>query len=653
MHAIEWKRYDIHWPEFNKKTQSYLNIGIPPASELKYRNMYMNFWNKELPDELNEIGTIPPSLFRPFVPPGTEMTSADDIVTGKMNFYPPKGSNREVVPIWTQGHLNRKPVDRTTENSLRTLKLLTQNIKDDMLNAPPTFDGVVKESSDEVRSVNSENIDETKDKIVRSEALVPLLIGLIITVLILNAAIYSAYLIQKRKKPQNGQKRKFGIISYDGTTDDELKRSKHNDGDDSFILDICRKSSTIYDPIKPNGFKITNLSRQLSTSTVDAHTKVTDWITNDLSKTTDSKNSSSTFSSKCKSILKKPQKVSVAIDATPQNRSDSVLRQEPIEITKQKSIDGPRIICQEIDLGPDGDSDTSSCCPEIQTIRIDHKHSHSDPVEMYYTVHKNDEKTTSFVNEDINVTSRDSNSPFKLPLSPEEQLQNLKRRNFPKVLPNYPSDGGGIYESSSTSNSFSNNKSKRNSLPPNQFNRGIPPLPPPRTVSTLGRKSSFRRSNTIICSPLQLATEVDESEEDEPKITQNTLIVGPIVPKNKQESVYSTVKRNPPQIPTDKPILSSFQSHSVDGNNCVNAVDDGDYEEYQMNGVAGTTAMGNNAGKAVSVSRNSKVSRIPQLQSKRGNSIYSGLRSTSLSSSTASASSSGSTGTIRTSEVKQ
>lgn len=324
--------------------------------------------------------------------------------------------------------------------------------------------------------------------------------------------------------------------------------------------------------------------------------------------------------------------MSVAIDATPQNRSESVLRQEPIEITKQKSIDGPRIICQEIDFGPDGDSDTSSYCPEIQTIRIDHKHSHSDPVEMYYTVHKNDEKTTSFINEDINVTSRDTDSPFKLPLSPEEQLQNLQRRNFPKVLPTYPSDSGGIYESSLTFN-------KRNSLPPSQFNRGIPPLPPPRTVSTLGRKPSFRKSNSIICSPLQLAKEVDECEEPEPKISQNTLIVGPIVPKNKQESVYSTVKRKPPSPPTDTPILSSFQSQDDDG-------DDGDYEEYQMSVAKNVVMVPRSGGKA---------SRIPQLRGKHGgNSIYGSLRATSLSSSTASASSSGSTvQTVRTSELKQ
>lgn len=27
LHALEWDRYDLDWPEFNKRTQSYMNIG--------------------------------------------------------------------------------------------------------------------------------------------------------------------------------------------------------------------------------------------------------------------------------------------------------------------------------------------------------------------------------------------------------------------------------------------------------------------------------------------------------------------------------------------------------------------------------------------------------------------------------------------------
>ncbi|CAD6996017.1 unnamed protein product [Ceratitis capitata] len=84
LHALEWDRYDLDWPEFNKRTQSYMNIecsiqclgmiittnwtlktpekskpdlnavytykaaigkrwSIPPSIGYKYRQIYMNF----------------------------------------------------------------------------------------------------------------------------------------------------------------------------------------------------------------------------------------------------------------------------------------------------------------------------------------------------------------------------------------------------------------------------------------------------------------------------------------------------------------------------------------------------------------------------------------------------------------------------------
>lgn len=27
LHALEWDRYDLDWPEFNKRAQAYMNIG--------------------------------------------------------------------------------------------------------------------------------------------------------------------------------------------------------------------------------------------------------------------------------------------------------------------------------------------------------------------------------------------------------------------------------------------------------------------------------------------------------------------------------------------------------------------------------------------------------------------------------------------------
>lgn len=518
--------------------------GIPPSIGYKYRDIYMSFWNKQLPDELRQISAIQPPPFVHYYPPNPAQnprqgTSVDHIITGHMNKYPAKSV-------------------QSTEDPLRTLKFLLKDPLDTagMYNAQPTNGG----STDEPKINLFEKHEQEEDEIMKSESTVHILVGLVIVFLAINAIIVSMYLIKKRKKG-NRITRKLGILTYDGTNDDDLKRTKRNDGDDSYILDIVRKSNT-YEPVKTsscspiNGYKIT---RQLSSSTVDTHVKVNDWISQEIAKYSpkSGKRSSPSFSVRARSFLMKPRKVSVAIDATPQARSRSILRQEPIEVTKLKSPDSPVrniIVCQEVEVDADlinpNEADDSIVglnrrtstysIPEYPRVhKVDHKHSQSDPVEMYYTVHRNDEEITSFVEEtedkDVNVTSCDS-AIEKDPLTPEEQLQNIKRRNFPKVLPDYPDSEEDYAMSMSV---------KRRSLPPQHFSflgqlNRVPPTPPPRTISTLGRYPSKRRdSNSITTSPVMLAE--DCPEEEEPEITANTLIVGPLVPKS-SESLYCTVR---------------------------------------------------------------------------------------------------------------
>ncbi|XP_055904543.1 uncharacterized protein LOC129940280 [Eupeodes corollae] len=601
LHALEWDRYDLDWPEFNKRNQCYINIGIPPSIGYKYRYEYMNYWNKELPNELNQIGNIQQ---QPYIHTFSNLPNQvsrsgtsifpNEVVNGRMSKFPPSHT------------------DHNTDDPQRTLRLLlqkshpsaiTKETADNMYNAPPTFGVVYREKQDEetltttLSTIISTQSSDDKE-VAKSESTMHLLIGLIAVFIVLNVIIYSTFLIQKKKK-HTIMGRKLGILSYDGTTDDELKRSKNNDGEDSYVLDMVRKSNT-YEAVKTNhspinGFKIT---RQLSSSTMDAHTKVCDWMSQEnaakSSPKSSKRSSSPTFSFRSKNFFKRPEKVSVAIDATPQARSNSVLRQEPIEVTKLKS-DNPRnlIICQEVDVDTDlitEDSIDSSCfntsasasfsmlaqqtnpaatidattgdisSAEEQGLRIDHKHSRSDPVDMYYSVHGHDEKVTSFINEDINVTCREPNSAEKYPLTQEQQIYAIKRRNFPKVLPNYPCDSFGnqiVAQTTAASlaatvpgtNDRQSNNFKRNSLPPNSFTPNqmgkMPPMPPPRTISTLGRRppSLRRQSHSITTSPVMLAK--DCSEEEEPEITQNTLIVGPIIPKN-LESNYSTVSKKKP-----------------------------------------------------------------------------------------------------------
>ncbi|XP_036329608.1 mucin-5AC-like [Rhagoletis pomonella] len=659
LHALEWDRYDLDWPEFNKRTQAYMNIGIPPSIGYKYRQIYMNFWNKELPDELNQIANIQRQ------PSG----GGSEVITGHMSQFGTRDNGAEdpvrtlkllLQEPWKMGGSSEAGASSTNGGGVVGVETLAEN----MYNAPPTF-GVAKHADDEqlyaltaagnAASIGSASSAGNKEEVAKSEATIQLLIGLIAVFIVLNVIIYSTFLLQKKKKAHKMQRKLGGILSYDGTTDDEFKRSKQNDGDESYILDIVRKSNT-YEAVKTerspiNGFQMT---RQLSTSTVDAHTKVCAWMSAaagaaaeakacaggggaDSSKGGSKKSSSPTFSSLRSSSAGgsfkqpvQPQKVSVAVDATPQTRSSSVLEQEPIEALKLKADGRNIIICQEVEvvdqelLTPQNSLDSSRytlvrqhsaatepCEAELpqqgqlpiykQTPQ--HAHSHSDPVDMqhYYSslcgaTTEQDEKVTSFVGEDINVTSRDDDDAAALAhaLTPAQQLQVIKSRNYPKVLPTTKATtttttNADVKFLASADDSPPmtldlRTTNKRNSLPPNSFlphfgstmggsmGARYPPLPPPRTISTLGRKPSQRRnSSNITTSPLMLAHDCTAEEEEEPPITQNTLIVGPLIPQQKQkmcggasDANYSTLKRNEAAT-TDKAavIFNSLPSSRV------------------------------------------------------------------------------------------
>lgn len=372
--------------------------------------------------------------------------------------------------------------------------------------------------------------------------------------LLVNVIILFAYVI-KRNYYDKTLKRKLDVLSLDGTTDDDMKRSKFNDGDESFILDVVRKKND-YEPVNRNRSPINGflLSRELSTSTVDAHTKVCDWMSQEISKRgPKEKGLSPSFSMRSRSFFRRNGKVSVAVDATPNTRTASVLRQEPAELLQQsfnyenKDV----IICQEVDVDASlidavnlresqehssRKNSISSVKDTADIIKIDHRHSRSDPVQTYYRSFKQDEDITVFIeDDDVNVTSRDEPGEREL-LSPEAALKAIQMRNYPKVLPNYPQDTTDYVSSSM----------KRRSLPPQYFSMNsfkMAPAPPPRTTSTLGRRPSDRRnSKTITTSPIMRAEE--PPVEEEPEITCNMLHVGPLIPKS-NESLYSTSRKKP------------------------------------------------------------------------------------------------------------
>lgn len=575
-HVLEWDRYDLDWPEFNKRNQAYLNIGIPPTVGYKYRGIYMNFWNKELPDELNQIAAIQEQGQQELRATVASTMAGNEVITGHMSKYGAR--------------------DNGAEDPVRTLKLLLQNplataeqtatAAENMYNAPPTFGHVHRQQSGEgaggglgagtvmgMGGISGEEVTQSvqhgsdygedevsgappSEPIAKSETTLQLLIALIAIFIVLNVAIYATFLLRQRRKRSTSLQRKLGgnILSYDGANDDELKRcSKSRDGDDSYVLDMVRKSNT-YEAIKTgqrspiNGYAI---QRQLSSSTVDTHTKVCEWM------------SAQTQGN--------PHKLP---------KSGSFHTTPPPPPTAQ--VDGRIIICQDIEvadaalLTPQHMHEQQDAMhyemllqrqhsaltePSDATLLRRHSHSHSDPVDMILAA---DEQVTSFVHADdvdINVTSRDE-VPLNLqPLTAAQQLDLLRQRNYPKVLP--------TAQDLRNSHSF-----KRNSLPPQNF---IAPLPPPRTISsTLGRRR--RDSSNITTSPLMLAQDCGEDEPGEPQITQNTLIVGPIVPK----SPATSLKRNKqsPLKPEAQTKLTG-QGETSDGNTNAMSTLSGSFQSFE------------------------------------------------------------------------
>lgn len=543
---------------------------MPPAIFQKYKPRLMAFWNQDLPEELNRtINMKPmrpyPELYATSVPPTTYPRYGTLVNTGTA------GGRKGVAP--QNAHVNYYP-DKATENPVRALHMLLNQppnpSRSDMYNTqstlvttalpPPEF-GII------------ENAAPVEEIIVKADSTLSILIGIFILFLLVNIIVITIYVIKKLYYNRT-MKRKLDILTLDGgTTDDDVKRSKFNDGDESFILDIVRKKNEYETSDRRNRSPINGflLSRQLSTSTVDAHTKVCDWMSQEISKQRKQKKPSPHFSLKSKSFFKRPGKVNVAIDATPSARSASILRQEPAEfMNTNQSFDFDHkdtIICQEVEIdaalidsvdlrdsmgSKSRRNSIASLKGSADIIKIDHRHSRSDPVQMYYSKPKKttDEDITIFMEDaDINVTSRDEASERE-PLSSEDALRTIKMRNYPKVLPNYP-ESAKDYVSSSI---------KRRSLPPQYFSMNsalkTPPAPPPRTTSTLGRRPSVRReSTTITTSPIMMAEEPPTNNE--PEITCNVLHVGPLIPKS-TESLYSTLRKQPGS--PDKPKTFSFEN---------------------------------------------------------------------------------------------
>lgn len=626
----------------------------------------MVFWNHDLPISLNNSNFPYRPTPPPWLSPGVDQHDVH---------RPPQGTDT-----------NHPPPPRTIYHAVTV-----------MPPPEPPVDGPVTYHGHGSGTENRPDDGSSQLNAMASSVTLSIVIFVGICFLLVNMCAFIGLYYQRdrlkvRERIVNTRYRCVNIGNEEEDAEDHYMKNESNEGameenrdlKNIEIKSILKSSEGLYEQVKPGSGKVASvskggrrlaISRQASSSTVtiDPHTKVKEWIAQEIvqrcsprflrkGKKPDLKSGScdtyadqtdqmsnrtlDSTTSKLGSLMtlqkKSVKKVSVAIDATPATRSASVLQQTPIELTK--SMDEGLVLSG---LSPITGKDSMKAATSLVTIlkrpslqrsdalnsdesisegkeplrrstsinlqlstasdgmpKVTHFHSTSDPVSssssvpklvgislspekgpcdvLYSTVQKRPKvpiSTERRTPRDVNVTSRDDLTTTS-ELSAEEALDSIKRRNYPKVLPDYP-DEEDFHLQKAT---------KRRSLPlsaqispdpggsddamhagDTQFALKVPPPPPPR-ISTLGRKPS----NTSPVTPLtssQLAVKLKASETNNvPLAIRHTpvpVLSSPIRPAGNPESSHSQIKRIEPRViikPTMNPITSKKDMKSPPSN---------------------------------------------------------------------------------------
>nr|XP_012150362.1 PREDICTED: uncharacterized protein LOC100877010 isoform X2 [Megachile rotundata] len=581
----EWSKYEIEWPEYDPQNQTYLNLTIPPKTGSHYRSEEMQFWNEYLPDMLRHPSKDILLSIRPKGPRPQILDIADGIgkygnTSANRNYETPGisyGSDHSTMPTASE--------ERST--------------------TPESTSGTVDESI-------------PQPSMPKSSSVITMLTGFGVVFLLINFTAFLFLYCKKQDAKTKGLKRRV-------SQKEDPKRAKSDKYENHYgelgyksdskpDLNDVIKNDKAYDN-NSNFGRRSKLSRQNSGSTIDTHIKVREWIQQEIVH-----RCSPRFLRKTRETLQKEHedkltkqqeeekkrleeellkerkeepiydenpalvvrpgkksklpKVSVAIDATPATRTESILNQVPIELAK--GVDPA-----ETFNNSDYPLDQLQIAPQV--VVIEHHHSRSDPLPMESVlksvktnfstprIYESDSgsasslyakinpklksrlprvdlgtspeepvanqtediyinmgpKLTTFaVNPpcDINVTCREPVAQREC-VSPEEALRTIKRRNYPKVLPDIEKRRSlpapsSLFVPKQHANSL---KDYRGGLQSHQ-----PPQPPPRM---------FGPSKS-----LDFAEEGENQYETE-SITTN-LHVGPLVKKQD----YSGKNNSDPSI---------------------------------------------------------------------------------------------------------
>ncbi|XP_015515275.2 uncharacterized protein LOC107220967 isoform X1 [Neodiprion lecontei] len=639
--AKEWQQYELDWPEYDPENQTYFNLTIPPEVGTRYRDAEMKFWNEELPELIRRPNgeTMPISVDTPIRGRPTILDIADGLI----------GRPGQARPGFDYGVKTYQRPEQTRESSGTE----TESVN--------TFPGLFNPAKIGQESTGAdEDIATTPESNTsRSSSAISLVVGFGVVFLLINLTAFF-YLYHKRHSLKNKEKSLKRRLSQ---KDEGSKRSKvdkqavknvelGHKNDSKPDLNEVLKSDKAYDN-NSNFGRRSKLSRQNSSSTIDTHIKVREWIQQEivhrcsprfLRKTREtlqkehqeklskqqeeerrklqlekimSRKEEPIYDSNPKITVRpgkklKPSrvpKVSVAIDATPATRTESVLNQIPIELAQGDSAP----FQNRLDDLHSETPDSSSGATAPQVVVIEHHHSKSDPLPMdtaakvsesdygsgsslyakvntklksrlprigspqsstgtgtgsenlYDQVSTDDSslhvtsKLTTFGGGDINVTCREPSTEVRDTVSPEEALRTIKRRKYPKVLPDIEKRRSlpapnSLFMPKQYANSLKDYKN--GSQPNSPSGNNLPPLPPPRVFGT--------------SKSLDLAEEGDQVETE--PITTN-LHVGPLLKRqdstnknNSDPNLIEAFKRNE-HIPMTKPTINQSQSSgNINGN---------------------------------------------------------------------------------------
>ena len=268
----EWMQYEVDWPEYSSENRTYFNLSkfifnssaliqsrytkrsmifaaIPPNASTKYRAADMEFWNEVLPNLLRH---------RPAGPKPNILMGIDGLINYSTQGLP-RFSNRSAYDLSGSQSTNRYPA---------------------LMQTP-----IDVEKNDSLSTESATGHDSSA---------ITMVIGLLVIFVLLNVtAIY--YFYRRRlnlKNKDNTLQRYFSTVKYESGSKKVKPDEQHQPQPESINKLVTQSESKLdlnevikndkaYDN-NSNFGRRSKLSRNNSSSTIETHIKVKEWIQQDI-----------------------------------------------------------------------------------------------------------------------------------------------------------------------------------------------------------------------------------------------------------------------------------------------------------------------------------------------------------------------------------